>query len=140
MRDITAEQNIAKWEVAHGVKLPKDFSHFLTGIGNGGAGPYYGMYPLDKAASYTETEALASSCVLYPNMEKEEWNQLTEPLVSGRDISDEEYDAVHARILGGMLCIGTRGCEYVLGAARVPSRQDGLYIGLLPEFPLLLCV
>ncbi|RJX39915.1 SMI1/KNR4 family protein [Paenibacillus pinisoli] len=103
---------LSEWEAKHGVALPEPYKRFLTEVGNGGAGPYYGIYSIEKAASYTESHALAASCVLYPGMAKEEWNQLIEPLTSDEDISDEEYDAARDRVLGGMLCIGTQGCEY----------------------------
>jgi len=45
-------------------------------------------------------------------MPKEEWNRLTEPLISDEDISDDEYDAALDKVFGGMLCFGTQGCEY----------------------------
>lgn len=112
MRQTATAQEIAKWEEAHGAKLPEDYTRFLMEIGNGGAGPYYGIYSLDKATSYSEKEALSYPCVLYPKMEKGQCHCLVEPLISDRDISDEEYNAARSKILGGMLCFGTQGCEY----------------------------
>lgn len=112
LHNTATAQDIGKWEAAHGVKLPEDYAFFLTRLGNGGAGPYYGIYSLDKATSYSEREALASPCVLHPKMAKDEWNRLAEPLISDRDVSGEEYDAARSRIFGGMLCFGTQGCEY----------------------------
>ncbi|MFF2885944.1 SMI1/KNR4 family protein [Paenibacillus sp. NPDC057967] len=105
-------KELTDWEAKSGVTLPEPYKQFLTQVGNGGAGPYYGIYSLEKAASYTETHALAATCILHPGMTKEKWNQLIEPLTSDEDISDEEYDAARDRVLGGMLCIGTQGCEY----------------------------
>jgi hypothetical protein len=34
------------FESAHSINLPPDYRCFLTTIGNGGAGPYYGLAPL----------------------------------------------------------------------------------------------
>lgn len=93
------------------ISLPEEFYTFLTEIGIG-AGPYYGVYPLEKMITYSESSRFSTACILRPGMDKEEWNQLVAPLIYDEDISDEEYDAVHDRIFGGMLCFGTQGCEY----------------------------
>jgi hypothetical protein len=41
---------LVKFERTHQVRLPEDYRLFLREIGNGGAGPYYGMEPLESAA------------------------------------------------------------------------------------------
>lgn len=108
---LTAKE-LADWQEKHNVTLPEPYAQFLTKVGNGGAGPYYGMYSIEQATSYTDTNALTTKCVLHPRMRKEEWNHLTESLISDEDISDLEYDAARDIVMGGMLCIGTQGCEY----------------------------
>ncbi|CAH1056887.1 SMI1/KNR4 family protein [Paenibacillus pseudetheri] len=108
---LTAKE-LADWQAKNQVTLPEPYTQFLTKVGNGGAGPYYGIYSIEKATSYTDRNALTTKCVLHPRMTKEEWNHLTEPLINSEDISDLEYDAARDRVMGGMLCIGTQGCEY----------------------------
>lgn len=108
---LTAKE-LADWQAHNQVTLPEPYAQFLTKIGNGGAGPYYGIYSIEKAASYTERQALLAKSVLHPGMTKEEWNHLIEPLTKDEDIPDEEYDEACNKVLGGMLCIGTQGCEY----------------------------
>ncbi|GGD60528.1 SMI1/KNR4 family protein [Paenibacillus nasutitermitis] len=105
-------KELAGWQAKNQVTLPEPYTQFLTNIGNGGAGPYYGMYSIEKATSYTDRNVLAAKCVLHPGMTKEEWNELTEPLFNDEDISDLEFDAARNRVMSGMLCIGTQGCEY----------------------------
>ncbi|GBF75082.1 hypothetical protein PA598K_03464 [Paenibacillus sp. 598K] len=108
---LTAKE-LADWQATYQIKLPEPYAQFLTEVGDGGAGPFYGLYSLEKATSYTESDALTATCMLYPGMAKEEWNHLIEPLISDEDISDSEYEAARNRVLGGMLCIGTQGCDY----------------------------
>ncbi|MCU6792142.1 SMI1/KNR4 family protein [Paenibacillus sp. WQ 127069] len=105
-------KELADWQATNSVSLPEPYTQFLTNVGNGGAGPYYGIYSIEQAASCTDRNALAAKCVLHPGMTKEEWNHLTAPLINDEDISDLEYDTARDRVMGGMLCIGTQGCEY----------------------------
>jgi hypothetical protein len=39
------EAQAAGFESEHNVRLPAEYRHFLTAIGNGGAGPFYGVFP-----------------------------------------------------------------------------------------------
>lgn len=42
------ERQVQAFEGLHGIKLPADHRAFVTRLGNGGAGPYYGLLPLDQ--------------------------------------------------------------------------------------------
>ena len=41
-----SEQEVQQFEALHRITLPAEYRHFITTIGNGGAGPTYGIFPL----------------------------------------------------------------------------------------------
>lgn len=51
MNPVLSLGNLAAFEREYDVQLPKDYADFLTQIGNGGIGPYYGLYSLDQSVT-----------------------------------------------------------------------------------------
>jgi hypothetical protein len=43
-----SESTVIAFEHHHNVSLPGDYRNFITQISNGGAGPYYGIFPLGQ--------------------------------------------------------------------------------------------
>jgi hypothetical protein len=65
------ESVILQFEAKHQVRLPEDYRIFLTQAGNGGAGPYYGLLPLEKwndAIIDEISDCLARPSPLHPDM------------------------------------------------------------------------
>ena len=42
-------QDISAIESQYGIQLPEDYVWFLSQVGNGGAGPFYGLYALEDS-------------------------------------------------------------------------------------------
>jgi hypothetical protein len=86
--------DIEAFESRHGVTLPADYSEFLSEIGNGGCGPYYGVFKLDEmddGHGYTQLDPRVIGDVARPFPHTSAWNDLTgEP---GDDLEAEEYEA-----------------------------------------------
>lgn len=110
-------EEVARFEAEYHVKLPKEYVFFLTQVGNGGAGPYYGLYPLQKLAMYTEyldqytdRDEEGLPAFIDRRMTEQDWREAMERADEAPD--DEAYDAVIREVCSGLLVIGTQGCTY----------------------------
>lgn len=73
-----AEKDLVQFETKHSIQLPPDYRAFLLEIGNGGAGPYCGLLPLElwHRAAYEKPENLppnylSQRCPLHPGLPQE---------------------------------------------------------------------
>ncbi len=102
------EPTLLHFESEHGVTLPADFRCFLRIAGNGGAGPYYGLYKLEQWAEFIDwttgdrpDNILALPCPLHPKMSR-----------------DSEWEAQFGDCISpyqGIISLGTQGCAYTMG-------------------------
>ncbi|MCC9602853.1 HEAT repeat domain-containing protein [Stieleria sp. JC731] len=102
------EAFLIRFESEHNVTLPSDYRSFLRIAGNGGAGPYYGIYKLDQSndfsdwtAEYPADKIIDLPSPLHPEMSREnDWESQFNNCAS-------PYQ--------GMISIGTQGCTYEMG-------------------------
>ncbi|MEM7246245.1 MAG: SMI1/KNR4 family protein [Acidobacteriota bacterium] len=151
-----SEAELVGFEERHGVPLPEDYRSFLLHCGNGGAGPYYGLFPLglfDGAGRGLEPwkEGDGHAGVLrHPFPHSTAWNLPDESFVPSETFSSvDEEDAWHERfdaeywapeLVAGSFPICHQGCAYrnfliVTGASRGQVWVDGRASdgGLVPE-------
>lgn len=107
------EEAIRKFEEQQGVRLPEEYRDFLMFIGNGGAGPYYGLYGLKALEDDLSDSRGLRRCrsleepVIYPKMSGEEWDRIVNP--ESRQKGEKVYPYT------GVLPIGTQGCTLMTG-------------------------
>ena len=88
-----AIDRIRQFELAHKVTLPQEYVAFLTNIGNGGAGPFYGLERLEDSLfddlDYKRQDSLLNPTK--PFLHTAPWNLKFEPTVDATE-NQEEYE------------------------------------------------
>jgi hypothetical protein len=92
-----SEADAIAFEQLHHVTLPEDYRQFLTCVGNGGAGPFYGIFPLGKMDDnfgfrdwQEDDEMVGVPSEPFPF--EEEWNDLSaKPTDDLADRDESEY-------------------------------------------------
>lgn len=109
LNQVLSEKEVRQFEKEYHVKLPEEYVFFLTKVGNGGAGPYYGIYSLNIPKLRTGQVICREGVPAFfdKNLTKEAWDEMMEKMED-----DEKYDALEADMLEGVLVIGTQGCTY----------------------------
>ena len=95
-----AEEPVAAFELQHAVTLPQDYRRFLTVAGNGGAGPFYGILPLERwDTAMAVPGTLSRPSLLRPGMRADlRWEEALG--------CDEE------ELFDGVLSLNHHGCTY----------------------------
>jgi hypothetical protein len=90
-----SEERVRAFEAKHRIVLPLEYRGFLMNIGNGGAGPYYGLFKLGEMDDGFEHKAWTEDggfvgILSEPFPHTEPWNDLT-----GKPQFDEERENDH---------------------------------------------
>jgi hypothetical protein len=98
---------VATWEHDHGVQLPPEYRTFITKLGNGGAGPFYGLFPLglwDGAGGPLEPwdDAVGDLRAAFPH--REEWNLPASRLEPPDSFEDDASETAWHDALDGGYC------------------------------------
>jgi len=116
-----AEHDLLQFETRHKIHLPADYREYLLQVGNGGAGPAYGVFRLgemDDGFGFMPWESLEGFVgdLRKPLPYTAAWNDLT-GMPPAEGLSDEAHDAqleafdrVYYHPLDGAFPICHRGC------------------------------
>lgn len=97
-----AEKAVRRVEVKYNFSLPEDYRWFLTHVGNGGAGPFYGVFPLGMnddghdLASWDKVGLIGPLDQAFPhtqawNLSESFWGEEPSP---GDDTTEDEEEAM----------------------------------------------
>ncbi len=111
--EVTTLEKVKEFENKYNIKLPEEYIYFLTEVGNGGTGPFYGIYPLEKlryeGTIKTEKFDEGKEPFISDNLTIEEWNELSKAY---EEAEEEHDDKIFEKIMENVLPIGTQGCTY----------------------------
>lgn len=100
-----SQEDVEAFEQEIGVKLPDEYRKFLLQAGNGGAGPYYGLFSLDKVRSWLTWDIQPQrEPWLHPGIKVPE---------NSREFEVWE-DAILEACLRGCIPIGSQGDSYFM--------------------------
>ncbi|MCA8912982.1 MAG: hypothetical protein KDB82_14880 [Planctomycetes bacterium] len=131
LRPVLSAERLAEIESAAGVKLPSDYVEFITTVGNGGAGPGYGLLPLDGPG---QVEGLAGEFPVAHNWQPKP----DDPVVEGMGGYDAEIWTAGALGLcdmgeGVIAMLIVNGPEQVRGHVFMECRA--MEWGMLDAYP-----
>ena len=101
LNSILRDWHIKEIESKYRFSLPKDYREYLHRVGNGGAGPYYGLFTLEESLLY-ETETLSAEFLSSPFPHEAAFNPFQE------GVTEEEES--HSRHVCGSIAICGMGC------------------------------
>lgn len=100
-----SEAEVGEFEAQHRIRLPEDYRGFLINLGNGGAGPYYGLFKLGEMDDCHDVQKWNESngfvgVLANPFPHVAAWNDLSaEPNESDDELEYEKrldaFDAVY---------------------------------------------
>lgn len=140
-----AEDEVAAIEARLGVRFPEEYRGFITRVGDGGAGPAFGLFRLDTALRESNADA-HPQLLATPFPHVAAWNPDRDPDViafwdraDAGEVSEEEQDLQGPREAAGTLALCDEGGGYthlmvVTGPARGTMWIDsrGADAGFLP--------
>lgn len=111
---------IRQFEQNYNVTLPKDYVEFITTIGNGGVGPYYGLEPFENCL-FNDLDYKRPDFLLNPSkpfMHTEPWSLEFSTIIDEEE-NEEDYEKEYSKFqeqyfdneqMNGVIAICNYGC------------------------------
>ena len=130
-----SEDEVAAFESKYGVRLPEGYRVFITTLGNGGAGPWYGLEPLGNG-TYDDLDFRSGAIDPgRPFPHEAAWNLDFENLGgSNDDVSDDDaYESLmeeyfDPRWVQGLIRIANYGCGVTLNLVVNGSEYGNVWV------------
>jgi hypothetical protein len=109
-------QRLEMLEQKYNINLPDEYVAFITFLGDGGAGPFYGLYPIEMALKDTELiedykddicSDITKPSIFTSKKELKEYQEMNEKI---EDYNERYNNGVRA--LNGTLEINSQGCSF----------------------------
>lgn len=114
-------EKLRQFEQEHGVSLPEQYFQFLTELGNGGAGPFYGLHPLETGHILFYDSSEHAAHTLYelnkPFPYTEPWNVMDE--------LSELYEQIDAAVESGNVELEEMLCDKKHDLTGAPENDHG---------------
>jgi hypothetical protein len=117
-------EKVRQFESTHNVTLPTEYVEFITIIGNGGVGPFYGLEPLENCL-FDDLDYKRPDFLLNPGkpfLHTEPWNIKFRPTVD-EDVNETAYEDELSKFeeqyfdkehMNGVIAICNYGCAISL--------------------------
>lgn len=105
-----SEKKVEEFEQSNGIALPSDYRMFLTNIGDGGCGPYYGLLPLRYYHQHYdnhiwEEDDLSKSYLRFSFPFIDKW-------IPETGLNESESYKINKESISGTLALSHEGCGY----------------------------
>lgn len=106
-----SEEQLEEAEVRYDIALPEDYRRFLLFMGNGGAGPNYGIFRLEESLEHSVNDV---HLLREPFPHVQDWNLTAEELGLDPDRDCGAFDQAYFKDANaqGALKISHEGCAY----------------------------
>jgi hypothetical protein len=105
------EETVAEFEREHDLELPEDYRYFVTHVGNGGAGPGYGLFPLPIGKRPSSMPQFGSRSLTTGEPYVPGVGDLRQPFPWTQAVAlDEDWDSEQWEEQPGVLILSHQGC------------------------------